>query len=323
MGRPAAEALRLVEVVAGVVRDQAGRILLAQRPPGKHLAGTWEFPGGKREAGESDGRALARELAEELDIRVVTARPWLSLTHHYPEQAVRLKLYTVDEWRGRPRGLEGQALDWVSIAQMNDMPMPAADRPIVRAFGIDARCAISPEPVEIGGTDGVLAWARGGLERGYRFFLLRAGSLEPDALVALARSFGETVAAGGGKWLLDGRPGMAAEVGADGVHIDAVELQSLVARPLSGEKLVVASCRDEADLARAGSLGLDFVTLSPVLGGVGADATTRLGWSGFERLSRSSPLPVYALGGVGPSDLGCARERGGFGVAGTRAFGAA
>ncbi|MDZ7789685.1 MAG: Nudix family hydrolase [Xanthomonadales bacterium] len=323
MSRRAAESTGLVEVVAGVVRDEAGRILLAQRPPGKHLAGTWEFPGGKCEDGESVDRALARELAEELDIEVVSARPWLSLTHHYPELAIRLRLYTVAEWRGQPRGLEGQALDWVSLAQMNEMPMPAADRPIVRAFGIDDRYAVSPDPREIGGREAVLGWVRSGLERGLRLFQLRAKSLDPQALSSLARAFGEMVSAGGGEWLLNGPPEMAADVGADGVHLDVVSLRSLEARPLKRDGLVIASCRDEADLARAGALGLDFVTLSCVLGGSGSDAATPLGWDGFERLCRSSPLPVYALGGVAAADLDRARSRGGFGVAGTRAFGGA
>ncbi|WP_376689812.1 Nudix family hydrolase [Wenzhouxiangella sp. EGI_FJ10409] len=319
-GRPA-QSVRLIEVVAGVIRDDRGRILLAQRPAGKHLAGTWEFPGGKREGDESDARTLARELAEELDIEVVSSRPWLSLTHHYPELAVRLKLYEVDEWRGQPSGLEGQSLDWVSVAQMNAMPMPAADRPIVRAFGIDDRYAISPEPRDSGDIEGILAWAREGLDRGLRLFQLRAGSVDAASLASMARAFGEAVAAAGGRWLLNGPPALAIEAAADGVHLDAPGLRSLDARPLGDEKLVMACCRNESDLARAGALGLDFVTLSPVLGTEGVEHAEPLGWAGFERLSRRSPLPVYARGGVGPGDLSGARERGGFGVAGTYAAG--
>ena len=253
----------------------------------------------------------------------MSARPWLSLTHRYPELAIRLKLHTVDEWRGQPRGLEGQALDWVSLAQMSEMPMPAADRPIVRAFGLDDRYAVSPDPREIGGTEAVLGWVRSGLERGLRLFQLRAKSLDPETLFSLARAFGEMVSAGGGEWLLHGPPEMVADVGADGVHLDVASLRSLEARPLTRDRLVIASCLDEADLSRAGALGLDFVALCSVLGGSGADAATPLGWDGFERLCRNSPLPVYALGGLAPADLDRARERGGFGVAGTRAFGGA
>lgn len=321
MSRGAREDGGLIEVVAGIVRDDRDRVLLAQRPDGKHLAGTWEFPGGKRESGEAGFDALARELAEELGIVVRSARPWLAVTHRYPEITVRLQLYAVDEWHGELHGREGQSLSWVTVPEMNDLPMPAADRPIVRAFGLDDRYAITPDPADLDGPTAVLDWARGCLGHGFRLFQLRARSLGAEALAALARDFGAVVRDGGARWLLNGPPELAAEVGADGVHIDAARLQSYTARPLSGEYLVAASCRDPAELTRAGELALDFVTLSPVRTATTHPGASCFGWEGFERLCRFSPLPVYAQGGMAPGDLRHVRERGGFGVAGIRAFG--
>lgn len=311
-----------IDVIAGVLRDGEGRILLAQRPAGKHLAGTWEFPGGKLETGESARAALARELAEELGIRVESISPWLTLTHRYPEIVVRLQLYTVNAWQGRPRGLEGQALKWATNAEMQTLPMPAADRPVVTAFTIDDRYAITPDPGELGGCDPLLDWVRAGLEQGIRLFQLRAKSLEETALVEVSREFGQLMAEAGARWLLNGPPDLAAQVGADGVHLDDARLRRVPARPLPGDCLVAASCHDETDLTRAGELGLDFVTLSPVQATASHPGTGTLGWEGFERLCQCSPLPVFALGGVRPADLERAREHGGFGVAGIRAFGA-
>lgn len=304
-----------------MLRDAEGRILLAQRPAGKHLAGTWEFPGGKREDGESAPVALARELAEELGIRVESASPWLTLTHRYPEIVVRLQLYTVDTWHGRPRGLEGQPLRWVTNAEMRALPMPAADRPIVRALSIDDRYAITPDPGKLGSRDALLDWARSALERGIRLFQLRAKSLDEAARLEMSREFAHLMAEAGARWLLNGPPELAAQAGADGVHLDGARLRSVQARPLSDDFLVAASCHDETELARAGDLALDFVTVSPVQTTASHPGANMLGWAGFERLCRRSPLPVYALGGVTPADLQRAREHGGFGVAGIRAFG--
>lgn len=315
----------LIEVVAGVVRDERGRVLLAQRPEGKHLAGTWEFPGGKREVGESGTDALARELDEELGIVVSAPRPWLAVTHRYPEITVRLQLFEVDDWRGDLRGREGQALSWVSVSEMQALPMPDADRPIIRAFELDERYTITPDPADLGGAAALLEWTRGCLRAGKSLFQLRASSLDEAALSDLARRFGELIAEHEARWLINGSPELAETIGADGVHLDGPNLLRLTTRPLSGDYLVAASCRDEADLARAGELALDFVTLSPVRSSADCRDDCRdvdtLGWEGFEHLCRFSSLPVYALGGITPGDLDRSRERGGFGVAGTRAFG--
>lgn len=311
MSRGPARSTEPIEVVAGILRDDRGRILLAQRPEGKHLAGTWEFPGGKREAGETARQALAREMAEELGVAVGSASPWLALTHRYPEVTVRLQLYTVDDWSGLPHGREGQPLKWVAQQSMSRLPMPAADRPIVRALGLDHRYAISPGPAEPGGAAGLMDWARDCLGDGIRLLQLHADFVAAAAFEDLARDFGRLVAGSGGKWLLDGPPELAVQVGADGVCLDAGRLSGLSLRPLSRDFLVAASCRDEVELARAGNLALDFITLSPVCTGSKA-----LGWDGFERLCRLSPLPVYALGGMVQADLERVRACGGFGVAG-------
>ena len=122
-----------VRVVAGVLRDTSGRVLIAQRPAGKPLAGFWEFPGGKLAAGETDREALRRELAEELGVALQDCHPLLTLRHDYGERMVELAVYEV-EYVGEPSGLERQALKWVALAQLGTEALLPADRPIVEAL---------------------------------------------------------------------------------------------------------------------------------------------------------------------------------------------
>lgn len=125
-----------MRVVAGVLFDAAGRVLISQRPPGKYLAGYWEFPGGKLDAGESAEQALRRELREELGIDLRRCHPLLQLRHHYSDRAVELEVFVVDETGGEPSGLEGQALKWVSVAELPEQRLLPADGPIVEALTV-------------------------------------------------------------------------------------------------------------------------------------------------------------------------------------------
>ncbi|GEP02713.1 (deoxy)nucleoside triphosphate pyrophosphohydrolase [Methylobacterium oxalidis] len=125
--------LRLLLVVAVALVDADGRVLLAQRPPGKQLAGLWEFPGGKVEAGERPEATLIRELAEELGITVVEPclAPLTFASHAYPDFHLLMPLYVCRRWEGTPRSLEGQALRWVRPRALRDLPMPPADAPLI------------------------------------------------------------------------------------------------------------------------------------------------------------------------------------------------
>jgi 8-oxo-dGTP diphosphatase len=120
-----------VRVVAAVIYDSQRRVLISERPAGKVLAGQWEFPGGKREAGESGEAALRRELREEIGVQATSLRPVFELSHEYPERHVELAVWVVDEYSGVPAGLEGQQLRWESPAALRTMPLLPADLPIV------------------------------------------------------------------------------------------------------------------------------------------------------------------------------------------------
>lgn len=123
-----------VVVVAGALFNGAGAVLIAQRPPGRHLAGGWEFPGGKVAPGEDDAMALARELREELGIVVLASRPFMALTHAYADRTIELRLRLVDAFQGEPRGLDGQALRWVPVGELERADILDADRPFIEAL---------------------------------------------------------------------------------------------------------------------------------------------------------------------------------------------
>jgi 8-oxo-dGTP diphosphatase len=123
-----------LEVVAGALFDAEGRVLIAQRPQGKALAGRWEFPGGKIDPGEQPLAGLARELREELGVEVHDAERLIRYSHAYPDRVVRLDLWLVTSWSGDPRGLDGQALKWVRPDNLAFEDILEADQPMIDAL---------------------------------------------------------------------------------------------------------------------------------------------------------------------------------------------
>ncbi|MEQ6202891.1 (deoxy)nucleoside triphosphate pyrophosphohydrolase [Sulfitobacter sp. HNIBRBA2951] len=125
--------MKMVLVSAVALVDIDGRVLLAQRPEGKSMAGLWEFPGGKVEAGETPEAALIRELQEELGIDTWASclAPLTFASHAYEDFHLMMPLFACRKWGGTPRPKEGQTLKWVKPTQMAEYPMPAADIPLV------------------------------------------------------------------------------------------------------------------------------------------------------------------------------------------------
>jgi 8-oxo-dGTP diphosphatase len=125
--------VNIVTVAACALIDADGRVLLAQRPEGKPMAGLWEFPGGKVELGETPEQTLIRELQEELGIAVKEAclAPLTFASHSYPEFHLLMPLYICRRWDGIVTAQEGQALTWVRPNRLRDYPMPPADVPLI------------------------------------------------------------------------------------------------------------------------------------------------------------------------------------------------
>jgi 8-oxo-dGTP diphosphatase len=133
MAATGAEPLPVLVVVAVTLVDVDGRVLLAQRPEGKAMAGLWEFPGGKLHQGETPEAALIRELKEELDIDVSEAclAPLTFASHRYEAFHLLMPLYVCRRWHGTLTPREGQRLAWVRPEKLDQYPMPPADKPLV------------------------------------------------------------------------------------------------------------------------------------------------------------------------------------------------
>lgn len=125
--------MKLVLVSAVVLVDPDGRILVTQRPEGKSMAGLWEFPGGKVEAGETPEQALIRELQEELGIDTWSSclAPLTFASHSYDDFHLLMPTFICRKWAGQVQGREGQAIRWVRPPELRDLPMPAADLPLI------------------------------------------------------------------------------------------------------------------------------------------------------------------------------------------------
>lgn len=123
-----------VHVVAGALFDSAGRVLIAQRPAGKHMAGGWEFPGGKVEPGEEPRAGLVRELREELGIEVHEAAPLIAYEHQYPHRRVLLDLWVVTRYSGEPQPLDAPVLQWAAIEDLEKIGLLEADLPMIPAL---------------------------------------------------------------------------------------------------------------------------------------------------------------------------------------------
>lgn len=308
--------MKALHVVAGALVDAAGRVLLAQRPHGKHLAGLWEFPGGKVEPGESAHAALARELREELGIEARDFAPLIAVPWRYPEKTIRLEALRVVAWEGEPHPHDAEALRWMLPREIDPATMPPADRPLLAALRLPPHYPITPadaDPVQLP------ALFDAALARGERLFQLRLPSLDRDVLRPLAQALAARCRAEGADLLINADIELARELGV-GVHLRAAQLAALEARPLPVGAWVAASCHDAAELARAAELGVDFVTLSPLRPTASHPGAPALGWGRFAVLVETCALPVYALGGVGPEDLVIARVAGAQGVAGIGAF---
>ena len=128
--------MKLLLVAACALIDTDGRVLIAQRPLGKSMAGLWEFPGGKVEDGEAPEATLIRELKEELGIDTSASclAPLAFASHAYEDFHLLMPLYVCRRWQGIPRALEGQALKWVRAGNLSDYPMPPADLPLIPAL---------------------------------------------------------------------------------------------------------------------------------------------------------------------------------------------
>lgn len=304
-----------MRVVAGVLRAADRRILVSQRPAGKHLAGAWEFPGGKVEHGESRFAALVREFDEELGIRVEDARPLITIPHAYPDRPVVLDVWEILASSGAAHAREGQALAWVTPSELANLAMPPADLPVLMALRLPSRYVITPPTAT---SADVLRGIRLALANGDRLFQLRLPHMQAQEIERLAYKVLAVCQPFAASVLINSDHELAMRTGLAGVHLPVRVAAGMHARPVAANCLLGVSCHDADELTQAVRIGADFATLSPIAATPGHADAKLLGWSGFEILANTCPLPIYALGGVGKMDIPHARRHGAQGIAAIR-----
>lgn len=284
-------------------------MLLADRPVGKPYAGYWEFPGGKIEAGEDVQQALARELHEELGIDIGHALPWFVFEYDYPHAYVRLHFRRVFAWRGTPHAREGQQLAFFDPRGELPQPLLPAAVPALRWLALPSVCELSAASAF--GVDVYLARLDARLAQGVRMVLLH----EPQSTQAAVQQLLATVLprcrAHDARVLVSSAHDALMQQ-TDGVVLMPDALAQATARPSAA--WVGAMVSNAEDLAQASRrIGCDFVVAGPVLPSP-AHEDVSLGWHGFSTLALTTPMPMYATGGLAPADLERAQYAGAHGV---------
>ena len=249
-------------------------------------------------------------MHEELGIEVERAYPWLTRDYDYAHAAVRLRFFRVIRWVGEMHGRESQRFVWQAPDALSVDPLLPANAPILRALRLPPVYAIS-NAGELGERESLTRVERA-LAGGLKLLQVREKALPEKALLRFAAEVVRLAHANGARVLVNGDAALAQRAGADGVHLTSAALKRLEQRPLLA--LVGASCHDAEELVRAQALGADFAVLGPVLPTPSHPGAAGIGWDGLAALLKDCPLPVYALGGLRPTDLETAWRCGAHGI---------
>jgi len=296
-------------VAVALVRNPEGRILIAKRPEHLHQGGLWEFPGGKLESGEGIEQALIREIQEEIGITISPERPLIEIRHDYGDKKVRLDVWLsgidakqAQQFAQCEQGREGQLIRWVSPDTLSAHPFPEANKPILSALSLPDSYLITPQ---VHNKKQFLEAIDNALQQGIRLIQLRDNSLTEREYIELARIVGAKCQQAGGRLLIKKAHRLLEVETADGVHLTSAELKAFTETGSSARlgqlrevKLRAASCHNLEEIHLAEQLGLDFVTLSPVLKTQSHPHVSPLGWAHFQQCAQQAKIPVYALGGL-------------------------
>lgn len=307
--------MKVLQVAAGVIKNQHGQILIALRDASLHQGGLWEFPGGKLEPGESAEQALFRELKEELDITANAATPLITIRHSYPDRHVQLNVFLVENFSGLAKGCQGQPLKWVAPNELLNFSFPAANQPIITAARLPRCYGILDDAYPSLLMDNLHKL----LANGIKLIQARLKNLPADAVEAFIQQAYSICRQQQAVLLINSATANVANLNADGIHLTSAHLMALAERPANMPWLS-AACHTLEELHHAQNIGVDFVVLAPVLPTATHPDAPTLGWERFTELVRQVNLPVYALGGMTAEDTTLACHAGGQGIAGIRAF---
>jgi 8-oxo-dGTP diphosphatase len=306
----------LIDVAVAVIQRSDGQVLLTQRQGEQDFAGSWEFPGGKFEANESVEQALARELQEELTITPTASAHLITIPWRYGHKAVRLHVWRVTQWQGDPVPQQGQPMRWVDVSDLSAFDFPPANKGIITALTLTQAYSITGAFAD---TDELIARVKGALSLGAGIIQFRAKLPIADYVTA-AQAILPVVQAAGAKLLLNAPVDVWQQMRSAGLHLSSDKLWALCERPVPKDVLFTASVHNVEQMEQAQLLGVDALLVSPVLPTQSHPDEPALGWQAAAELVARATVPVYALGGVGLSELPQALACGFQGVAGIGSF---
>ncbi len=309
-----------LQVVAGVIGDDRGQVLIAQRPRHKHHGGLWEFPGGKQEPGEPPHEALVRELQEELGVQVLRSVPFCLIREPRPDRSLALATRRVLAYGGVPNALEHEAIAWVLPQKLHEYDLAPADRRIASALAWPTHLAISPGPESFAPGEWPALIDRS-IERGAGRIHLRGGEGRWSDHLGLAEMIANQVREARIPLAVHDDLGLAARLSAEVLHLSERAAQSITAElARQAAPIVGLSVHADTDPDRLRALAPDYLLIGNVKVTQSHPGRAGLGWSGYRAIADHFDAPAYAIGGLGSIDGIDAFEHGALGVASISAF---
>ena len=300
-----------VEVAIGLLIKE-GKVCLTLRQSHQHLAGHWEFPGGKIEQNETPQHALTREFKEELGVDTFNWQPLITVPWHYENVSVRLHVFQTEAFSGQPQGLEGQQVEWCPVGMLSEKHFPEANKGILTAL------ALPTIYMKIGAfksEQACLNQFNQALKQGVKLAQLNSKGFIQTDFIRLANQLADAAMEDNAQLMLSAPPEWLAMVpNAAGLQLSSKEAQSYDSRPISENKWLAISTHNQQQVEHALTLGADIILISPVNTTKAHPDLEALGWQGLQSMIAEIPVPVFGLGGMRLEDASGAVQYGAQGV---------
>lgn len=308
-----------VHVVLAIIINEDHQVLVSRRNQNVHLGGLWEFPGGKVEPGELPFDALKREMHEELGVSISQATPYKKIKHTYTDISVMLDVWQVTAYSGEPRGAEGQIMQWQAIKTLNINKFPQANVGLIQSLQLPDQYMITGYFENIKDFELKLQQS---LAQGISLVQLRSKFSTQEDYKSLIKISASLCKQYNANLLLNTNIETFNQMGSmsNGLHLSGTRLHACETRPVNEDTLLSVSCHTRADIEKAKQLQANIILLSPVKATTSHPGVKGIGWKTFGELVGEFNRPVYALGGMTPTDLSDAKSSGAQGIAAISSF---
>ena len=310
--------MKTQRVTIGIVENSSGHLLLAKRANSQHLAGKWEFPGGKLAVHESFKMALRRELLEEVGIQVTETQKIIEFNYQYVDRDIHFQVYKINQYVNSISAKESQLIRWEKLCDLNMVQFPAANKAIIDALQLPNLYMIADQSHA---EDYVLGDVQQQLKNGIKIIQYRAHQLTRSEYTDTAIKIRKLCEHHDAMMVCNCELSWINDIAPHAVHLNSKRLRNVYQLKNSNtQNYFSASCHSKQEIELANQLGVRCILLGPVHYTASHPNTTYLQWEGFNQLCSKSNVPVYALGGVAKEDVPLAIAHGAQGIAGISTF---